>query len=214
VQNQLKANLGIRGLLLMYVGNLEPYQGIDLLLESFALVITKTDLPDLVIIGGKPSDIDIYEKKTSDLCLQNKVHFLGAKPLDQLATFLAEADVLVSPRVKGNNTPMKIYSYLHSGKPILATNLPTHTQVLDESVAVLAEPYLEAFSNGMLQLIKDKMLRVNLGSAGRKLVEERYTFDIFRKTLRGLFDWLESELTQGQKHTTGTLKRPVKNSGL
>jgi hypothetical protein len=66
----------------------------------------------------------------------------------------------------------------------------------------------------MLQLIKDKMLRVNLGSAGRKLVEERYTFDIFRKTLRGLFDWLESELTQGQKHTTGTLKRRVKNSGL
>ena len=30
------------------------------------------------------------------------------------------ADVLVSPRIRGNNTPMKIYSYLESGKAILA----------------------------------------------------------------------------------------------
>ena len=45
----------------------------------------------------------------------------------------------MSPRIKGNNTPMKL-SYLHSGKAVLATNLPPHTQILDNRVAMLADP--------------------------------------------------------------------------
>ena len=40
-------------------------------------------------------------------------------------------DVLVSPRSRGTNTPLKIYQYLRSGKPIVATRLLTHTQVLE-----------------------------------------------------------------------------------
>lgn len=69
------------------------------------------------------------------------MHFLGAQPVALLsAVYLAQADILVSPRSKGSNTPMKLYSYLASGKPILATNLWTHTQVLTAASAVLTEP--------------------------------------------------------------------------
>ena len=46
-------------------------------------------------------------------------------------------DILVSPRIRGTNTPLKIYSYLRSGKPIVATDLLTHTQVLSPAVARL-----------------------------------------------------------------------------
>jgi len=46
----------------------------------------------------------------------------------------------VSPRSRGKNTPLKIYQYLRSGKPIVATNLLTHTQVLDAAVAELTGP--------------------------------------------------------------------------
>ena len=55
-----------------------------------------------------------------------------------LASLLAQADVLVSPRTRGNNTPMKIYSYLDAGRAVLATDLPTHTQVLTPECARLA----------------------------------------------------------------------------
>ena len=48
--------------------------------------------------------------------------------------------MLVSPRLKGLNTPMKIYSYLDSGSAVLATRLRTHTQVLDDGIAYLVEP--------------------------------------------------------------------------
>jgi len=192
----MKAELRYNGLVAMYVGNLEEYQGIDLLLESFNLVLDKTDDASLVIIGGQPSDIQKYEKKSRRLGIQKKILFLGPKPVEHLARHLSQADILVSPRVKGNNTPMKLYSYLHSGKPILATDLPTHTQVLDNSIAVLTKASPEAFSEGMLLLIEDEALRSRLGKAGKKLVEEKYSYSVFRQKLNGLLNWLEKETKQ------------------
>ena len=55
----------------------------------------------------------------------------------EIPAILEAADVLVSPRSRGTNTPLKIYQYLRSGRAIVATRLLTHTQVLDDSVAIL-----------------------------------------------------------------------------
>ena len=62
------------------------------------------------------------------------------RPAEEIPAFLDAADVLVSPRSLGTNTPLKIYQYLRSGRPIVATRLLTHTQVLDDEVAILTEP--------------------------------------------------------------------------
>ena len=57
--------------------------------------------------------------------------FAGERPASEIPAYLLAADVLVSPRSRGTNTPLKIYQYLRSGKPIVATRLLTHTQVLE-----------------------------------------------------------------------------------
>jgi glycosyltransferase involved in cell wall biosynthesis len=190
MNNNLKLELKINNLILMYVGNLESYQGIDLLLDSFALVLQQTDQVDLVIVGGEISDIQKYTKKAHNLNIDHKVHFCGAKPTSQLNSYLSQADILVSPRIKGKNTPMKLYSYLDSSKAVLATDLPTHTQVVDERVVMLAKPNPEDFSRGMLCLIKDSNLRLQLGIAGRILVQEQHSYAAFCQKLNSLYDWL------------------------
>jgi glycosyltransferase involved in cell wall biosynthesis len=195
----MKAELGISDLLLMYVGNLEEYQGIDLLLNSFALALKQTQQADLVIIGGQSADIEKYGRKARQLGIEAKVHFLGPKPVQYLRQYLSEADILVSPRLKGNNTPMKLYSYLHSGKPVLATNLPTHTQLIDGRVALLVDPKEEPFSAAMLRLIADEPLRAQLGAAGKQLIEEKFTYRAFREKLNGLFNSLEIEMQLNQQ---------------
>ena len=202
----LKAELDIHGVLIMYVGNLEAYQGIDLLLESFALVLQKSALTHLVILGGEGSDVQKYQQKACHLQIHHRVYFLGPRPVAHLARYLAEADLLVSPRIKGQNTPMKLYSYLHSGKAIVATALPTHTQVLNHHVAILTEPSPAAFAQGMLSLIEDAALRAQLGIAGKGLVEEKYNYTTFRTKLNGLFDWLTTEIDGASAVVTGTHK--------
>ncbi len=188
----LKTELGIDRLVLMYVGNLEVYQGIDLLVESFAAAARQCDGADLVIVGGESGDIARYKRRCAALGVSARVHFLGPKPVADLARYLAAADILVSPRIKGRNTPMKIYSYLHSGKPVLATSIPSHTQVLDDRVAMLAGPTMASFSTAMLRLIEDEQLRTELGAAGKRLIEEKYSYPVFRRKVRGLYDWLEA----------------------
>jgi glycosyltransferase involved in cell wall biosynthesis len=140
---------------LMYIGNLESYQGIDLLLESFAILLKSMPQAFLAIIGGKESLIRKYQRKSSVLGIASRVRFFGPRSLASMANMFTQADILVSPRIKGINTPMKIYSYLQSGKPVLATDLPTHTQVLDSTTAMLADPKPDKFAAAMLSLLEN-----------------------------------------------------------
>jgi glycosyltransferase involved in cell wall biosynthesis len=190
----LRATLGIRGTLLLYVGNLEIYQGIDLLLESFALVAQINQEAHLVIIGGATPDIQKYEEKCRALGIDQRVHFRGPRPVDHLAAYLAQADILISPRTRGANTPMKVYSYLDSGRAVLATDLPTHTQVLNDRVAVLADPVPEKFAQAMLILIDDPARREQISAAGHQLIQEEYSYSAFQARLNGLYDWLKRQL--------------------
>lgn len=203
----LRTTNNISGVMLMYVGNLEPYQGIDLLIESFAQVRAQNDQAELVIIGGDQNRIAFYTERCREYEIAPYVHFLGSRPLDLLSTYLAQADILVSPRIKGNNTPMKIYSYLDSGKALVATDLPTHTQVLNHQVAVLAQPEPAAFAAGLLALLEDAELRAEYGAAGKELIRTNYTLAAFTERVRSLYDWLQAELGDDQDRSDGTMTR-------
>jgi glycosyltransferase involved in cell wall biosynthesis len=179
----------------MYLGNLETYQGADLMLESFARFIKNGGAADLIIAGGKEADVKRYQAKAITLGINTQTQFLGHQPVSRMAALFESADILVSPRIKGNNTPMKIYSYLASGKAILATSLPTHTQVLTPEVAVLTPATVDAFAEGMTKLVNDKPLREKIGQAASTLAQQSYSQESFRKTAQELYAWVESEIS-------------------
>ncbi|GJL58121.1 MAG: glycoside hydrolase [Nitrospirales bacterium] len=191
-----KEDLNAPGIRILYVGNLETYQGIDLLLESFALALKEAPQSTLFIVGGEKDTRDFYHQKAEHLGIGRNVYFLGPRPLDQLSAYLSQADILVSPRIKGTNTPMKLYSYLASGKAVLATNLVTHTQVINNRVAMLADPTPESFAEAMLQLMRNDDLRRTLGLAAKKLVEEKFSFRAFRMKLNAVYDYLGETIQQ------------------
>jgi len=181
----------------LYIGNLERYQGLDLLLDSFALLLKSGVKVSLVIAGGKETDIRHYQAKAGIAGLGENVRFFGPWPIGRMAELFAIADVLVSPRIQGNNTPMKIYSYLQSGKPILATDLPTHTQVLSPDVAVLASPTPEGFAAGMRRLIEHPDQGRELARRAKTLANEQYSFPVFERTVRELYEWIEHQVAGG-----------------
>lgn len=179
----LRKRYGISGPMMLYVGNLERYQGIDLLLEGFQLVLERGGRGNLVIIGGTEETIAIYRKKAEELRIAASTFFCGPRPVTLLGHFLVQADILLSPRIQGNNTPMKLYSYLDSGTVVLATNLPTHTQVLTDDLACLVEPTRESMAAGMMELLANPPLCRELGRKGRKVARENYSRKAFRMKL-------------------------------
>jgi glycosyltransferase involved in cell wall biosynthesis len=189
---------------IVYVGNLEFYQGIDLLLESFTLVQNHPSHPRLIVIGGVQTSIDEYKAKAERLGCAENVSFLGPRPVSELDAFLSCADILVSPRIKGNNTPMKIYSYLHSGRPLVATDLPTHQQVLDSDISMLVPPTAEGFAHGLRALLDDPALRLQLGTQARERAQQLYTVEAFESQLSSLYD-IVTEKVIGNPSTTHSL---------
>jgi len=191
---RLRQEIDAEGPVFLYVGNLEPYQGIDLLLESFQVAQRQEPALTLVIIGGSSEDIDHYRNKASTLGIGGSTIFLGPRPFQHLGDYLSGADVLVCPRSEGINTPMKIFPYLHSGRPVLATDLRTHNQLLTDDEAFLAPAAPEGFAEGMLKLARDPSLRERLGQKGQAFAERNHTFEAHRERLNEAYDWVEENL--------------------
>jgi glycosyltransferase involved in cell wall biosynthesis len=177
--------------LVLYTGTFEAYQGLDLLFASAAQVLRTRPDARFVLAGGRPEQIESARQLVRAAGVESAVIFAGMRPADAIPAFLEAADVLVSPRSSGTNTPLKIYQYLRSGRPIVATRLLTHTQVLDDNVSVLTEPTPEAFAGGILSLIADPALGRAIGQRARSLAETKYSYEAYLARTRQAVAYLE-----------------------
>lgn len=176
--------------LVLYVGNLMPYQGIDLLVEA-ASRLDPADRIGIVVVGGREANLRRYRELTDERGLDDRIRFVGPRPLGDLSRYLAQADILVSPRTKGGNTPLKIYSYMAADGAIAATRLPTHTQVLDEDTARLFEPRADDLAETLRTLAGDPHTRRRLGAAATEQVERKYSAAAYETALRAAYASLD-----------------------
>jgi glycosyltransferase involved in cell wall biosynthesis len=165
--------------LVLYTGTFEAYQGLDLLFAAAAIV--RRTRPDVrvVLAGGRSEQIVASRLQAEAAQVEDVVIFAGQRPAEQIPAFLDAADVLVSPRSSGTNTPLKIYQYLRSGRPIVATRLLTHTQVLDDRVAFLTPPDAAGFAAGILEAIADPVRARQVGAAARHLADTKYSYEAY-----------------------------------
>jgi glycosyltransferase involved in cell wall biosynthesis len=182
---------------IVYTGTFEPYQGLQLLLESARCVVETVPQVCFVLAGGQPQQVQHWQAKVDAGGLTEWFRFVGTVPLAESLAYLELADILVSPRREGPTTPLKIYSYLHSGKPIVATRLKAHTQVLSDTTALLVDPAPEALGAGLLRLAREPELRQRLGAQARALALEKYSGAEQLARLDGLYRALE---TVGPSH--------------
>jgi glycosyltransferase involved in cell wall biosynthesis len=163
--------------LLLYTGTFEPYQGLDLLLDAIALLQQSHPHARMLIVGGEPAQVELARARAA--AVGARVVFTGQRPPNEVPYFVEACDMLVSPRVSGTNTPLKIYSYLRSGRPIVATNLLTHTQVLDDRTAVLVAPEPRPFASALARLIDRPDDRVRIAAAAAELAAARYSREAY-----------------------------------
>lgn len=191
----IRGKLGLEDQLVVhYSGTFEAYQGLPLLYEAFRIASEKVPSARLLMVGGTPAQVEEAKREVERYGFLHRVVFTGQRPPSEMPRYLAIADVLVSPRSLGTNTPLKIYSYLRAGKPIVATRLLTHTQVLDDESAVLTEPTPEAFGSAIVALAMDPRRRRELGSSAQRLAEERYSYARYLERTREVLDFVSSRI--------------------
>jgi glycosyltransferase involved in cell wall biosynthesis len=171
--------------IVLYAGNFQPYQGIPLLLEAASQIID--DRVVFVLVGESPAAVERERDKAQELGIAGKVFFTGQVPPSQMPLFISLADVLVSPRLSGTNTPLKIYSFLKSGKPVVATNLWTHTQVLSDQISVLVEPDAECMAEGISFALFDQRAQERANFAKEKAARD-YTYSRYKERINQVLD--------------------------
>jgi glycosyltransferase involved in cell wall biosynthesis len=181
---RLRAALGIGDApVVLYAGSFEPYQGVELLVDAAARV----GEAQFVFVGGEPHEIGMLATRAAGASAAARCVFAGKRPPSQLPELLFLADVLVSPRSRGTNTPFKIYSYLASGKPLVATRLPTHTQLLDDSLAFLVEPSAQGLADGIRAALADPKDAARRAERGRELIEREFSSARFLEKVRAAY---------------------------
>ncbi len=170
--------------MVLYTGTFEAYQGLDLLFAAMAVVRKSRPDARLLMAGGKPDQVERFRAEAEAAGIGDVTVFAGERPAAEIPAYLRACDVLVSPRSRGTNTPLKIYQYLRSGKPIVATRLLTHTQVLDDETAILTGVSAAEFGGGILAALADPQRAAAIGRAAQHLAETKYSYEAYLEKTR------------------------------
>jgi glycosyltransferase involved in cell wall biosynthesis len=176
--------------IILYAGTFEGYQGIELLLHGFREARQVAPEAYLVLVGGTLAQVAKVETLVESLQLNAHVLVSGRLPQAMVKDCVARARVLVSPRLWGSNTPLKIYEQLASGVPLVATRILSHTQVVSDDVCFLVEPEPSRLAEGLVRALTDEDARRRRSDGAKRLYEAIYARPVYERKIRALLQAL------------------------
>jgi len=140
-----KLNLPLDKILIGYAGMFRTMgmeKGIDVAVKTLNYL---DEQHILVLVGGRNKDIEFYQKLAKDWSLEDRVLFIGQVKHREVPFYLKAFDVLIAPFPDNEHyrlymSPLKIFEYMASQRPIAASDLPSLREVLNEENSVLIEP--------------------------------------------------------------------------
>lgn len=181
-------NLDMSRPIVLYAGTFEHYQGIDILVQAFARVHAARPDVQLLLAGGTAQQVAAIRAIVESLGIANAVIVAGRVSKSVAMQLTGLAQVLVSPRVQGTNTPLKIYEQLASGKPLVATRIWSHTQVLQDEVCFLVDPAPESLADGLLSALNDSDTARQKAVRARELYDREYSRPVYERKIQRLLE--------------------------
>ena len=185
---EIVARHGLAGkTVVLFVGNLQPFKGLQILIEAVA-GITDPDLV-LVVVGGGYAEKE-YRRLVQEKGLENRVMFAGPhSPAGDLPDYYRTADFLVLPSTHSESFGLVVLEAFASGKPAIVSSLPGPAAIVsageDGFVARVGDP--DALREKILLLHRNRALREEMGKAGYEKVRERYTWGAVARKLEEAF---------------------------
>ena len=167
-----------------YLGLLNRYQGVDLLLEAAALLKGQGAKLHFLIMGFPEGD---YREKAEALGISDLVTFTGRIPYDQAPLYLGAGDLAVSPKISLTEANGKLFNYIACGLPTVVFDTPVNREILGD--AALYAKYGDAadLAGAIGRLAGDRELREELGHRGRARAENEHSWKTRGRELAGLY---------------------------
>jgi glycosyltransferase involved in cell wall biosynthesis len=172
----------------LYGGTFESYQGLTELIQAIPLVRDRIPAATFVLVGAENGSGTAIRAQAALLIQAGALRIVDRQPRHEIPSYFSMADVLVSPRSHGGNLPLKVFDYLAAGRPIVATDIPTHRAVLNQQRAVLVPPHTRGLAEGILSVLRDPERAARLGHSARAYAEERLGWNSFVASLGQLYE--------------------------
>lgn len=164
--------------IVLYSGHLYDWKGAQTIVEI------AQGLPDnylFVVVGGADEDVNRYRNITRNI---KNILYIGKKPYNQIPIYLRAADILILPNSgkeqisREFTSPMKLFEYMASGRPIIASNLSSIKEILSDSMGFFAEAdNAQSFLNTIEHISKNGSEAVNKSLQSREFVVRSHTWN-------------------------------------
>ncbi|WP_374594957.1 glycosyltransferase family 4 protein [Aquabacterium sp.] len=177
VDPDLKARLGLREVVVGFVGTMNRWQGITEFPAVIAKVLTQCDNVSFLFVGDGE-----FRQQLETFCREqgyaDRVVFTGRKPHREVPPLVAAMDIAVLLNSNNYGSPMKLFEYWGMGKAVIAPSVPPVVEVLKEGVTgIMIEPGNAAqMTDHIIRLAQDTTLRQRMGAAGREHVAAHHTW--------------------------------------
>ena len=190
--NELRGqhNMDENALLVTFVGSLEPYEGVEYLIQAAPSVLKIVSNAMFLIVGDGRVKNGLMNL-AGEIGVFDKFIFTGNVSYEKVPLYINMSSVGVAPFTLARNdriglSPLKVYEYLACGKPVVASDVKGIGELLNNTgsgILVAPEDSTE-LANGIIKLIKDKELREKMGKNGREMVVNNCTWEhIAKKTI-------------------------------
>jgi glycosyltransferase involved in cell wall biosynthesis len=158
----------------IFSGNLSNYQGIELLLHAFRIVVKTIPACRLLIVSH--SSFNDYDNLAAELGISDTIDVIDAD-FSGLPALLAAADVAVNPRTDCDGIPQKLLNYMAAGLPIVSFEGSAVSIAHNETGWVVENGDIPGFAKGIIRLLTDVELGARLGGNARAVGQSEYSWE-------------------------------------
>lgn len=201
--SNLKKKYGLdKNNVVAFAGVLVEWQGLKYLVEAAPAILKEETETIFLIIGDGPLKNDLIQK-VNDLNIDEKFIFTGFVPHDEVPLYINASDVCVVPKIplKSGYSPLKLYEYMACGKAVIASDVKGFEILNKVKAGVLVEPQnSQKLSEAILQVLKDKALKNEMGKRGRNEVLMHCSWESVAQKTEKLFTGALEENHTSSKH--------------
>jgi glycosyltransferase involved in cell wall biosynthesis len=181
---------------LLFLGSINPQDGIDVLLKVLHYLVFKLKKTDILcdIVGGGDS-LETARAVSRELGLADFVSFTGMIfDKDKVREYLYSTDIGVEPAplndANKHSTFIKVMEYMEAGKPVVAFDLKESRYSADGAAILVPPGDIDGFAHAIEKLLDDPNLRTAMGSRGRQRIQEQLNWDVSKNNLIEAYRYL------------------------